>query len=124
MYSFFTSQWFDLSMRYVEPLTNINKLTIDTTERVASKQIDMAVDYFDFLRQQSQLVIEMKGQPMSLAEQGKIVANYGNKMMQRRDEFLEIASEAKQSLKKIVTDSNNTTIGKIEPKGKVIAKAA
>lgn len=116
--------WFDLSMRLVEPMININKLMINTTERVVNKQIDMTMDHLDLWRQQMQVVVATNGQPMSLAEQGKIVASYGNKMMQRKDEFMEIASEAKQSLRRIVTDSTSSATSKTEQKSRFIAKAA
>lgn len=124
MYGYINSQWFDLSMRLVEPMISINKLMISTAERMVNKQIDLAVDHLYFWRQQMKMVTEMGGQAVSLAEQGKIVASYGNKMMERRDEFLEIASDAKQTLKRIATDSTNSATSKVKQKSKVIAKAA
>ena len=128
MYSVFNSQWFDISMRLVEPMISINKIMIDTTERVVNKQFDLAKDHLDFCRQQTKMMAEMKGQRLPLAEQGKIVASYGNRMMERRDEFMTIASDAKQSLQKVAVDSTiNTareTASKIEKKSGMTAKAA
>lgn len=124
MFSNINSQWFDFNMRLVEPMININKLMIDTTERVVNKQIDLAVDHLDFWKQQTKMVTDLNGQPVSFAEQGKIVASYGNRIMERRDEFLEIASEARQSLKRIATDSSTNPIRNVEQKSRVTAKAA
>ncbi len=124
MYGNLNSQWLDFSRGFVEPMINFNIIMINTAERLTSKQIDVAQDHFDFWHKQIKVLAEMKDKRASLAEEGKLVAGYGNKIIERADEFLHIASDTRQSLVGFAADNTVTATRRENKKSRVTAKAA
>ena len=118
------SQWLDFSGRFVEPMINLNKIMINTAERLTSKQIDVAQDHFDFWHKQIKILAEIKDKPASLTEEGKLVAGYGNKIIERTDEFLQIASDTRQSLIGFAADNAVAATRGENQKSRVTSKAA
>lgn len=124
MYGKFDSQWLNFSMGVLEPVVSINKIMIHTAERLTNKQIDLEQDHLDVWRQQMRLLADMKDRPLSLADEGKLIAGYSNRIIERAEEFLSIASDAKQSLMRVAAESRVGPTSGIAQERRVTAKAA
>jgi phasin family protein len=91
-------EWMKLSKRAVEPMMKLNEITVGAMERVARQQLDVARDYLDLGTRQAQILGSTQNPEQLLNEQGRLVSEFGERLISRAQEFVKIASETQESV--------------------------
>lgn len=91
-------EWVKLSKSTVEPMMKLNEITVTAMERVARQQLDVARDYLDLGTRQASLLGKAEKPEDILAEQGQLVSEFGERLLNRAQEFARIASETQQAV--------------------------
>lgn len=91
-------EWMKLSKSAVEPVMKLNEITVQAMERVARQQLDVARDYLDLGTRQAQIFGRSASPEELLTEQGKLVSEFGERLISRAQEFAKIASDTQQAV--------------------------
>lgn len=91
-------QWMAYSTGVMQPVARFNEVTAQALERMGRKQIDVARDYLDVSTRQMQLLGNTKDPQSFLAEEQRLVAEFGEKLIVHAQEFLRIATETQQAV--------------------------
>jgi phasin family protein len=91
-------EWMKLSKSAVEPMMKLNALTVDAMEQVARQQLDVARDYLDLGTKQAHILGSSQSPEQLVAEQGKLVAEFGERLVSRAQEFVKIASQTQEAV--------------------------
>ncbi len=91
-------EWLKLSKNAVEPMMRLNEITVRAMERVARQQLDVARDYLDLGTKQATIMGAAENPEDLLTEQGKLVSEFGERLINRAQEFARIATETQQSV--------------------------
>jgi phasin family protein len=92
------NEWVKLSKSTVEPMVKLNEITVTAMERVARQQLDVARDYLDLGARQASLLNKAESPDDILSEQGQLVSEFGERLINRAQEFARIASETQQAV--------------------------
>jgi phasin family protein len=113
-------EWLKLSKNAVEPMMRLNEITVRAMERVARQQLDVARDYLDLGTKQATIMSGVESPEDLLTEQGQLVSEFGERLINRAQEFAKIAAETQQA----VTEWAEETTKKAEESAKKAAGAA
>jgi len=91
-------EWLKLSKNAVEPMMRLNEITARAMERVARQQLDVARDYLDLGTKQATIMGAAENPDDLLTEQGQLVSEFGERMINRAQEFAKIATETQQAV--------------------------
>jgi phasin family protein len=91
-------EWVKLSKSAVEPMIKLNQITVAAMERVARQQLDVARDYLDLGTRQASVLGKAEKPEDILAEQGQLVTEFGERLLNRAQEFARIATETQQAV--------------------------
>ena len=91
-------EWVKLSKSAVEPMMKLNEITVSAMERVARQQLDVARDYLDLGTRQANILSKAESPEEMLAEQGQRVSEFGERLINRAQEFARIATETQQAV--------------------------
>ncbi len=91
-------EWVKLSKRAVEPMMKLNEITVAAMERVARQQLDVARDYLDLGARQASILSKAETPDDMLSEQGQLVSEFGERLINRAQEFARIATETQQAV--------------------------
>jgi phasin family protein len=91
-------QWLKMSKAAVEPMMRLNEITAHAMERVARQQLDLAREYVELGARQMQLMGGSTDPKAIMAEEGKLVAEFGDKLRERAQEYVQIATETQQAV--------------------------
>jgi phasin family protein len=91
-------EWLKLSKNAVEPMMRLNEITVQAMERVARQQLDVARDYLDLGTRQATIMGAAENPEELLAEQGQLVSEFGERLINRAQEFAKIATETQQAV--------------------------
>jgi phasin family protein len=91
-------EWLKLSKNAVEPMMRLNEITVQAMERVARQQLDVARDYLDLGTKQATIMGGAESPEDLLAEQGQLVSEFGERLINRAQEFAKIATETQQAV--------------------------
>jgi phasin family protein len=91
-------EWMKLSKNAVEPMMRLNEITVRAMERVARQQLDVARDYLDLGTKQAAIMSGAETPEDLLSEQGQLVSEFGERLLNRAQEFAKIAAETQQSV--------------------------
>lgn len=92
------NEWVKLSKNAVEPMIRLNEITVAAMERVARQQLDVARDYLDLGTKQASLLGKAEKPEDVLTEQGQLVSEFGERLINRAQEFARIATETQQAV--------------------------
>jgi phasin family protein len=92
------NEWLKLSKNAVEPMMRLNEITVHAMERVARQQLDVARDYLDLGTKQATILGGAESPEDLLSEQGKLVSDFGERLINRAQEFAKIATETQQAV--------------------------
>ncbi len=92
------NEWLKLSRSAVEPMTKLNEITVSAMERVARQQLDVARDYLDLGTRQASILSSVESPEDMLSEQGQLVSEFGERLINRAQEFARIATETQQAV--------------------------
>lgn len=92
------NEWAKLSKRAVEPMMKLNEITVAAMERVARQQLDVARDYLDLGARQASILSKADTPDDMLTEQGRLVSEFGERLINRAQEFARIATETQQAV--------------------------
>jgi phasin family protein len=92
------NEWVKLSKNTVEPMTRLNEITVSAMERVARQQLDVARDYLDLGTKQASILSKAEKPEDVLTEQGQLVSEFGERLINRAQEFARIATETQQAV--------------------------
>jgi phasin family protein len=91
-------EWLKLSKNAVEPMMKLNEITVQAMERVARQQLDVARDYLDLGTKQASILGSAESPDEMLSEQGQLVSEFGERLINRAQEFAKIATETQQAV--------------------------
>ena len=91
-------EWLKLSKNAVEPMMRLNEITVQAMERVARQQLDVARDYLDLGTKQATIMGGAESPEDLLTEQGQLVSEFGERLINRAQEFSKIATETQQAV--------------------------
>ena len=91
-------EWLKLSKNAVEPMMKLNEITVQAMERVARQQLDVARDYLDLGTRQAAILGSAENPEDMLSEQGQLVSEFGERLINRAQEFAKIATETQQAV--------------------------
>jgi phasin family protein len=92
------NEWVKLSKSAVEPMMKLNEITVSAMERVARQQLDVARDYLDLGTRQATILGKAENPEEMLSEQGQLVSEFGERLLNRAQEFARIATETQQAV--------------------------
>jgi phasin family protein len=92
------NEWVKLSKNAVEPMIKLNEITVSAMERVARQQLDVARDYLDLGTKQTTILSKAESPEEMLSEQGQLVSEFGERLINRAQEFARIATETQQAV--------------------------
>jgi len=76
----------------------LNEITVSAMERVARQQLDVARDYLDLGTRQTSILSKAERPEDMLTEQGQLVSEFGERLINRAQEFARIATETQQAV--------------------------
>jgi phasin family protein len=91
-------EWRKLGKDAFEPMMRLNEITVRGMERVARQQLDVARDYLDLGTKQATVMNGAESPEDMLSEQTKLVSEFGERMINRAQEFAKIAAETQQAV--------------------------
>jgi hypothetical protein len=91
-------EWVKLSKSAVEPMMKLNEITVTAMERVARQQLDVARDYLELGTRQASVLSKAEKPDDILTEQGQLVSEFGDRLLNRAQEFARIATETQQAV--------------------------
>lgn len=92
------NDWVELSKRATEPLLRFNEIAVHAYEEVARQQLDIARDYLELGIKQASVVSTADTPDAMVAEQGKLAAEFGEKLAARAQDFVKIAADTQQAI--------------------------
>lgn len=92
------NEWVKLSKSAVEPMMKLNEITVAAMERVARQQLDVARDYLDLGTKQASILSAAESPDDMLTEQSQLVSEFGERLINRAQEFARIATETQQAV--------------------------
>lgn len=92
------NEWVKLTKSAVEPMMKLNEITVSAMERVARQQLDVARDYLDLGTRQATILGKAENPEDMLTEQGQLVSEFGERLLNRAQEFARIATETQQAV--------------------------
>jgi phasin family protein len=104
-------EWAKLSKQAVEPMTKLNEITVSAMERVARQQLDVARDYLDLGARQVSIMGKAENPDDMLTEQGQLVSEFGERLINRAQEFARIATETQQAVSAWAEEAARKTPG-------------
>jgi phasin family protein len=105
------NEWVKLSTSAVEPMMKLNEITVAAMERVARQQLDVARDYLDLGTRQASLLSNAESPEDVLSEQGQLVSEFGERLINRAQEFARIATETQQAVTRWAEDATKKATG-------------
>jgi len=93
-------EWMKVSKNAVEPMLRLNEITVRAMESVARQQLDVARDYLDLGTKQASILGNAERPEDLLSEQGQLVTEFGERLINRAQEFAKIATETQQAVSK------------------------
>ncbi len=91
-------EWMKMTKSAVEPMMRLNEITVRAMESVARQQLDVARDYLDLGTKQASLLGNAQRPEDLLSEQGQLVTEFGERLINRAQEFAKIATETQQAV--------------------------
>ncbi|MGB5474696.1 MAG: phasin family protein [Gammaproteobacteria bacterium] len=104
-------EWVKLTKSTVEPMMKLNEITVTAMERVARQQLDVARDYLELGTRQASVLGKAEKPEDVLAEQGQLVSEFGERLLNRAQEFARIATEAQQAVASWAEDATMKASG-------------
>jgi phasin family protein len=98
-------EWMKLSKNAVEPMMRLNEITVRAMERVARQQLDVARDYLDLGTKQATIMSAAENPEDLLKEQGQLVSEFGDRLINWAQEFAKIATETQQAVAEWAEDA-------------------
>jgi hypothetical protein len=105
------NEWVKLSKSAVEPMMKLNEITVTAMERVARQQLDVARDYLDLGTRQTSILGKAESPEDMLSEQGQLVSEFGERLINRAQEFARIATETQQAVASWAEDASKKATG-------------
>jgi phasin family protein len=109
-------EWLKLSKNAVEPMMRLNEITVRAMERVARQQLDVARDYLDLGTKQATIMGAAENPEDLLTEQGQLVSEFGERLINRAQEFAKIATETQQAVSEWAEETTKKATAGV-PKG-------
>jgi phasin family protein len=110
------NEWVKLTKSAVEPMMKLNEIAVAAMERVARQQLDVARDYLDLGTRQASILGKAEKPEEMLTEQGELVTEFGERLMNRAQEFTRIATETQQAIAGWAEEAGRMTTGGVQPK--------
>jgi hypothetical protein len=90
--------WMKTTKSAIEPMMRLNEITVRAMESVARQQLDVARDYLDLGTKQASILGSAERPEDLLSEQGQLVTEFGERLINRAQEFAKIATETQQAV--------------------------
>jgi phasin family protein len=106
-------EWLKLSKNAVEPMMRLNEITVQAMERVARQQLDVARDYLELGTKQATIMGAAENPEDLLTEQGQLVSEFGERLINRAQEFAKIATETQQAVAEWAEETTKKASAKV-----------
>jgi len=110
------NQWIELNRAAMAPMLRWSELAAATADRLARQGLTLTQDVVDLGARQLQLAGELKDPQKWAAEEGKLLAEYGQKMVGRAGEYLDLSKEIRESLSNWADSAVKTATDSMAPK--------
>lgn len=94
-------QWVEANRAAWAPAIRWQEAAAETAQKAVEQGLAVAQDYVEFGARNAQLLGEVKEPPKWMAEQGKLNAEFGQKMMTRTADYLKFAKETQDAFGQI-----------------------
>jgi len=91
-------QWINTSRAALQPVLKLTGITGQAMEQVAKQQLDLVRGYMDLGAQQMQVFGEAKDPQKLIAEEGKLAAEFGQKLVDQAEELYRLAQTSQKAI--------------------------
>ncbi len=89
-------QWMQMNRSAMEPMMKLNEIAAQAFDKMTHHNLTLARDYMELSARQLQLFGEAKDPQKWASEEGRLVAEFGQKMVDRAEEILRLAKETQE----------------------------
>lgn len=111
-----TTQWSEINRTALAPLLSWNELALQTAEKLARQSLALTQDLVELGARQLQLAGEAKEPQKWAVEEGKLLAEFGQKLASRSNDYLTLSREVSESLLKWGETTVKSTAEAVQPK--------
>ncbi len=91
-------QWINTSREALQPVLKLSEITGQAMEQVAKQQLDLAREYMNLGARQMQILGEAKDPQKWVAAEGKLAAEFGQKLVDQAEEFYRVAQGTQKAV--------------------------
>lgn len=110
------NQWLEANKAALAPVVRFQEIAADTAQKLVQHNLAVAQDYVEFGTRQIQLFGEVKDPQKLVAEEGRIAAEFGQKLVDRTGEFFKFTKETQEVFGIWAQDSAKTAAESFAPK--------
>jgi hypothetical protein len=98
-------QWFEINRAAFEPMLRWNEIAFSAAERITRRNLNVAHDYLDLGVRQLNLLCETRNPEKFADEEGKLAAEFGQKIAGHAGDYLKVARETQDALNQWADES-------------------
>lgn len=91
-------QWVEANKAALAPVVRWQEIAAETAQKLVQHNLAVGKDYVEFGTRQLQLLGEVKDPQKFAAEEGKLAAEFGQKLVDRTGDFFKVAKEAQEAV--------------------------
>lgn len=92
------AQWSDINRAALAPLLSWNELALQTADKLTRQGLALTQDIVELGARQLQLAGEVKEPQKWAVEEGKLLAEFGQKLATRSNDYLALSKEVSESV--------------------------
>jgi phasin family protein len=90
--------WVEMNRKALEPMVQLNEMTAKLMDQVSQQQLALTRDYMELGARQLQLMGQVKDPQTWVNEEGKLMNEFGQKFVERAEEFLRVAKTGRDDV--------------------------
>lgn len=99
------NQWFEVNRSAFDPVLRWNEIALRAAEQVARHNLTLAQDYLDLGSRHFGLLCDVKDPQKWKDEEGKLVSEFGQKIVDHAGDYLKVAQETRDALNNLASDA-------------------
>lgn len=116
-------QWFEINRAAFEPFLRWNEITFSAAERITRRNLNVAHDYLDMGVRQLNLMCETRDPEKFADEEGKLAAEFGQKIAGHAGDYLKVARETQDAFNQWADESAQRTAEAVKRATETTARA-
>lgn len=111
-------KWLEMSKAAFVPFTRWNELATKTFDKATEQTLAVAKDYLDLGTKQLQIIGDVKDPQKWLAEESKLVSEFGQKMVGRAGEYFQVVKDTREAFTSWAETTAKSAAETVVPKTK------